>query len=132
MDQENDDLANLETEQTETKLVRPDFIAEIPEIKTEADYEDTVGLQSATQGHTSTVAQRVAAACQITVCGKHVMTTPRGVCDDDVSATQSVVDLTDKHLFLSGLPTSVKQESVNEDLILYLRWRSVFSLARNG
>ena len=44
--------------------------------------------------------------------------TPRGVNSDDdkVSAT-SVIDLTDKDLFLSGLPMSVKQEMVNEDSI---------------
>ena len=43
--------------------------------------------------------------------------TPRGVDDDDVSATQSVVNMTDKNLFLSRLPTSVKQEMVNEDSV---------------
>ena len=45
-DWENDDLANLETDRTEKKLVHPDFIAEIPGIETGATYEDTVGPQS--------------------------------------------------------------------------------------
>ena len=41
--------------------------------------------------------------------------TPRGVDDDNVSATESIVDLTVKILSMSGLPTSVKQEMVVED-----------------
>ena len=61
---ENDDLANLETDQTEEKLVHPYFIAEIPGIETEADYEDILGPQSASQGYKPTVAQRLATACQ--------------------------------------------------------------------
>ena len=44
----------------------------------------------------------------------------RGVDDDDVSVTMSVVDLTDNDLFLSGLPRSVKQETVNEDSINHI------------
>jgi len=61
---ENDDLANLETDRTEEKLVHPDFITEIPGIETEADYEDIVGPQSTSQGYKPTVAERIAAACQ--------------------------------------------------------------------
>ena len=45
-DWENDDLANLETNRTEEKLVHPDFIAEIPGIEMEAKYEDIVGLRA--------------------------------------------------------------------------------------
>ena len=63
-DWENDELANLETDRTEEKLGHPDFIAEIPGIETETDYEDIVGPQSASQGHKSTLAQQVAAARQ--------------------------------------------------------------------
>jgi len=39
--------------------------------------------------------------------------------DDEVSAT-SVIDLTDDDLLLSGLPTSVKQEVVNEDSVNHI------------
>ena len=46
--------------------------------------------------------------------------TLRGVDDHDVSVTQSMLDLTDENLFLSGLPTSVKQEMVNEDLVNHI------------
>ena len=46
--------------------------------------------------------------------------TPREVDDDDVSATVSAVDLTDDNLFLSQLPTSIKQEIVNEDLVNHI------------
>ena len=46
-DRENDDLADLKTDRTEEKLVHPDFIAEIPGIEMEADYEDIVGPKSA-------------------------------------------------------------------------------------
>jgi hypothetical protein len=116
-DWENDDLTNLETIRTEDKLVHPDFIAEIPGIETEADYEDIVGPQSASQGHKPTVAQRVAAARQSAGRGKNVTATPRGVDDDDASGTQSVIDLTDDDLFLSGLPASVKQEMVDEESV---------------
>jgi hypothetical protein len=116
-DWENDDLANLETNRTEDKLVHPDFIAEIPGIETEADYEDIVGPQSASQGHKPTVAQRVVAARQSAGRGKDVTATPRGVDDDDASGTQSVIDLTDDDLFLSGLPASVKQEMVDEESV---------------
>ena len=88
-DQENDDLANLETDRTKEKLVRPDFIAEIPGIETEANYEDIIAPQSASQGYTPTVAQRVAAACQSAGREKNVTVTPRegDSNSDDVSAT---------------------------------------------
>ena len=120
-DWENDDLANLETDRTEEKLVHPDFVAEIPGIETEADYENIVGPQSASQGSKPTVAQRVAAARQSAGRDRSVTVTPRGVNsdDDEVSAT-SVIDLTDDDLFLSGLPMSVKQEMVNEDSINHI------------
>ena len=42
-DWEKDDLANLKTDRTEEKLVHPDFIAEIPGIEIEANYEHIVG-----------------------------------------------------------------------------------------
>ena len=42
-DWENDDLASLEMGWTDEKLVHPDFIAAIPGIKTEANFEDIVG-----------------------------------------------------------------------------------------
>ena len=61
------------------------------------------------------VAQRVAAACQSARRDKSVTATPRGVDDDNVSAIQSVIDLTDDDLFLSGLPMSIRQELVNKD-----------------
>merc|ERR1712086_891634 len=120
-DWENDDLANLETDRTEEKLVHPDFIAEIPGIETEADYENIVGPQSTLQGNKPTVAQRVAAARQSAGRDRSVTVTPRGVNsdDDEVSAT-SVIDLTDDDLFLSGLPMSVKHEMVNEDSINHI------------
>merc|ERR1712194_877818 len=53
-DWENNDLANLETNRTEEKLEHPDFIAEIPGIETEVDYEDIVGPKSAAQGYKPT------------------------------------------------------------------------------
>ena len=40
--------------------------------------------------------------------------------DDDVSATQSVVDLTDNNLFMSRLQMSVKQEMVSEDPVNHI------------
>ena len=63
-DWKNDDLANLETDRTEEKLVHPDFISEIPGIETEADYEDIVGPQSSSEGYKPMMAQKIAAACQ--------------------------------------------------------------------
>ena len=88
-------------DQTEDKLVHPDFIAKTPGIETEANYGDIVGPQSVAEGHVPTVAQQVAAACQSAGHGKNVTATPRGVDNDDVSVTKSVVDLTDDNLFLS-------------------------------
>ena len=110
-DWENDDLANLEADRTEEKLVYPDFITEIPWLKTETDYEDIVGHQSASQEYKPTVAQRVAAARQSAGRDRNVTVTSRGVDSDSdkVSATQSVIDLTDNNLFLSSLPTSVNK-----------------------
>ena len=95
----------------------------IPGIETEADYEDIVSPQSASQGYKSTVAQRVAAAHQSAGCDKNVTATPRRVDGDDVSATQFVIDLTDDNLLLSGLPMSVKQEMVNRRpvKVVYIR-----------
>ena len=120
-DWENDDLANLETDRTEEKLVHPDFIAEIPGIETKANYEDIVGPQSTSQGYKTTVAERIAAACQSAGYDKSVAVTSRGVDSnsDDVSAT-SVIGLTDNDLFLSGLSMSVKQEIVNEDWVNHI------------
>ena len=109
-------MADLKTDRTEEKLMHPDFIAEIPGIKTEADYEDIVGPQSTPQGRRPMVAQRVAATRQSAGRDRSVTVMSRGVDGgvDEVSAT-SVIDLTDDDLLLSGLPTSVKQEVVNED-----------------
>ena len=92
-------MANLETEQREEKLVHPDFIAEIPRIETEADYKDIVVPQSTAQGHKPTVAQRVAAAYQSAGRDKNVTATPRGVDDDDISGTQSVIDLPNDNFY---------------------------------
>ena len=46
--------------------------------------------------------------------------THQGVDDGDVSETQSVIDLTDNNLFLSGLPMSINQEIVNEDSVNHI------------
>ena len=113
-------MADLKTDRTEEKLIHPDFIAEIPGIKTEADYEDIVGPQSTSQGRKPMVAQKIAAAYQSAGRDKNVTVTPRGVDSDDVSATQSVIDLTHDNLFLSELPMSVKQEMVNENLVNHI------------
>ena len=95
-DWENDDLANLETDRTEEKLVHPDFIVEVPGIKTKANYEDIVDSQSESQELKPAVAQRVAAARQSTGHERNVTVTSRRVDtdDDEVSAT-SVIDLTE-------------------------------------
>ena len=69
-DWENDDLANVETDWTDDKLVHQDFIGEIPGIETEAKYEDIVGPHLAAQGYTPTVTQQVAATCHSTGCTK--------------------------------------------------------------
>ena len=66
------------------------------------------------------MAQQVALARQHAGHAKNVTATLRGVDDDNVSATESVADLTDNDLFLSGLPASVKQEMVNEDPVNYI------------
>ena len=50
-------------DQTEDKLVHPDFIAKNAGIETEADYKDIVGPWSAAQGHEPTVVHRVTADC---------------------------------------------------------------------
>ena len=47
--------------------------------------------------------------------------TPKGVDDDNVSMTVSVVDLTGNNIFLSKLPMSVRQEIVNTDSINHAR-----------
>ena len=51
--------------------------------------------------------------------------TPRGVDNDNLIATMSVVDLTDDDLFLSELPMIVKQELVNADLSNHVFERGV-------
>ena len=53
-DWENDDLAILDMDQTEEKLVHLDFIAEIPGIETETGYKDIVDPKAAAQGNTPT------------------------------------------------------------------------------
>ena len=106
----NEPLANLEIDSTEDKLVNPDFIAGIPGIETVAEYEDIVCPHLAAQCHNTTVALKVAATCQSAGRAKNVTATHRGVDDVDVSATASVMDLRDKHLFLSGSPMTVMQE----------------------
>ena len=67
------------------------------------------------------MAQRITAACQSAGRDMSVTVTSRGVDinSDDVSAT-SVIDLTDNDLFLSGLPTNVKQEMVNENSVNHI------------
>ena len=68
------------------------------------------------------MAQRVAAAHQSAGRDRNVTVTSRGVVDsddDEVSAT-SVVDLTDNDLFLSRLPMSVQQETVNQDSVNHI------------
>ena len=92
-------------------MLHLDFTAEIPGIEAKDNYEDITGPQLAVQGHTPCVAQQVAAACHIAGHTKSVTVTPSGVDDVDVSATVSVVDLTDDDLFVSGSPKSAKQES---------------------
>ena len=101
-------LAKLEMNQTEDKLIRPDCIAEIPDIETKANYKDIMGPQLAAQSYKPTVAQQAVGACHSAGRAKSLTATSKGVNDDDVSATMSVVDLTDNHMFLSDLSTSVK------------------------
>ena len=93
-DWENDDLAEIEVKTKEEKLVQPDFIAEIPGIPLESDYQEIQPPNTSSQVQKMPAAQRTAAARKNA--GRDMqMTTqikPRGVDAGDEEA--SVIDIT--------------------------------------
>ena len=56
-DWKNDNLANLEMDWTENKLIHPDFIAELPGIETETNCEGIMCPHSSIQDYTLTADQ---------------------------------------------------------------------------
>ena len=61
-DWEDDDLAEIEVKTKEEKLVQPDFIAEIPGIPLESDYQKIQPPQTSNQVPKMLAAQRTATA----------------------------------------------------------------------
>ena len=95
-DWENNDLTEIEMADKEPKLVQPNFIAKIPLIEVESDYEPIMGPKPSTEPEVnSSYAERAKKARKNAGQNTDVMTHPktRGVDDDEDDA--SVIEIED-------------------------------------
>ena len=63
-DRDNDDLKEIELSKTDEKLVQPDYIAEVPGIEVQGDYDQIIGPKPDAETHKKipSVTQRMAEA----------------------------------------------------------------------